>query len=152
MQQVNLLPLACPSKSNFPIRQHPLQIAFRPPEGRNIGRDAGEFLLGECKDTLARSVTSVAGLQNLGELRQREADAKCPLNYLDSFDGTRRIDSIPCRAPQCLGQYSDSLVMSNRVRTHPRRPRQFAGVKSCIESLHHEEYEPWNAFQRQAIL
>src|SRR5580700_2510269 len=42
--------------------------------------------------------------------------------------------------------------MPNRVRTHSCCFRQFTGVKSLIGSLHHDEYQPLNAFQCQGLL
>jgi hypothetical protein len=95
MKQVNLLPLARPSNSNFPICQQFLQVAFRLLQARDVRSNPIEFLLCQLEDSVTWSPTGVTSLQNLSEFRQREADAKCPLNYLDSFDGTLLVDSIP---------------------------------------------------------
>jgi len=42
--------------------------------------------------------------------------------------------------------------MSNRIWAHSRRLGESAGTKSFgTAALHHEKYQPWNAFQSQAI-
>jgi hypothetical protein len=67
MEQVSLLPFACPLNSTLPIRQHALQVAFSLLQSRNIGSDPSEFLSCEFKDSLARGTTSVTGFQDFGK-------------------------------------------------------------------------------------
>lgn len=152
MEEMNFLPSTRPSYSTFPICQHLLQVAFRLPQSRDVRSNSEEFLLCEFKDPLARSITSVTSFQDFGQFRQCKPDAKCPLNDANPIDCTLGIDSIPGLIPHSFRQDADLLVMPNGVWTHARRFRQFAGVKSPTRALHHDEYQPLNAFQCQGLL
>jgi hypothetical protein len=152
MEEMSFLSFTRSLNSTLPIRQHPLQRPFGMLQGRNVLSNPNELLLCQFKDPLTRSTTSVASFQNLREFGQRESDVKCPLNDVNSFDGTSGINPVARSTPHCLRQHADFFIMPNRVRTDSRRFRQFARVKRRIASLHHDEYQPLNAFQCQELL
>lgn len=136
MEEMSLLSCARSLNSTLPIRQHSLQRSFGMLQGRNVRSNLNELLLRQFKDPLARSTTSVTSFQDIREFRQREPDAKCPLNDTNSFDRTLGIDPITRSTPHSLRHDTDSLVMPNRVRTDSSCLRQFAGVKG--RTMHHK--------------
>lgn len=73
------------------------------------------------------------------------------MHDLDTIERTFGIHPITGRASGGFLQNSDSLIMSNRVRTESGCLRQCPGVKGRLGFLHHHEYQPWNTFQCQEV-
>jgi hypothetical protein len=105
----------------------------------------------EIQDPLAWSTASIPRLENVSEFRECEADAECALHNANSLECSFCINPIARgRAPR-FWQDANSFVVANRIRTDACHSRQFTSMKDSIGGLHHEQYQPLNAFQCQAV-
>ncbi len=108
--------------------------------------------MGKLVNPVARSATGITGFQDFSQLCQSESDPKRPLHNKYPLHSARGIDSITRLGSRGSGENADPFIVSNRVWTHPRRLGQVPGTKSFGTAvLHHEKYQPWNAFQSQAV-
>ena len=136
----------------FPVAQHFLQVSFSALQCLNVCLDTLELALGKSVHATAWSTPSITSFQNFSQLSQSESDPESPLDDKNSLQRARRLDSVTRLCSRGSWQNTDPFIMSNCVWTHTRRLGQGPGTKSCgTATLHHEKYEPWNAFQGQGI-
>jgi hypothetical protein len=136
----------------FPIGQYIFHISLSTLQSLNVLFDTFELFLGKLVHAAARSASIVPSSQDFGQLSQRESDPKRSLHNQHSLYCARGIESVTRLCSRRPWEDPDPFIVSNCVWTHPRRLRQGAGPKSFgTAALHHEEYEPWNAFQNQGI-
>lgn len=109
--------------------------------------------MGKLVNAVAGSAPSVTSFQDFRQLRQRKSDPKRPLHHKHSFHRARGIDTVTGLCSRGSWEDADPFIVPNRVWTHPRCLGEIAGTKSLGTAvLHDEKYQPWNAFQSQAIL
>jgi hypothetical protein len=132
----------------LPIGQHLFHVPLRTLQGLNVLFNTFELFLGKLVHAAARSASGIASLQEFSELSKGESDPKRSLHNQHSLHRIRWIESVTRPCSRRLWEHADPFIVSNCVWTHSRRLRQGAGPKSFgTATLHHEEYEPWNAFQ-----
>lgn len=114
--------------------------------------DALELTLGKVVNATAGHAASITGFQDFTQFCQCESDSKRPLHYQHSLQSARRIDSVTGLCSLRRLENTNPFIVSNRIWAQPCRLGQSAGAKSFGTAvLHHEKYQPWNAFQSQGL-
>jgi hypothetical protein len=136
----------------FPIGQCLFHISLRTLQGFNVLFDSFELFLGKLVHAAARSASGIASFQDFSQLCKGESDPKRPLHNQHSLHRVRGVESVTRLSSRRPWKDADPFVVPNRVWTHSRRLRQGARPKSFGTAvLHHEQYQPLNAFQSQGI-
>ena len=152
VQQMRFLSFTSTLNALFPIGQYLLHIPSRLLQRLNVCFDILKFFLSKLVNATAGNAPTITSFQHLGQFSQRESDAKCPLHNQHSFRSALRVNAITRRCSPGLGQNSDLFIMSNCVWTHAGCLGESAGTERLgTFAFHHKDYQPWNAFQSQAV-
>src|SRR5713226_8287622 len=152
VQQVRFLPRPRSLNSPFPISQNLFHISFRMLQRLKVFFDTLELFLRKLVNAAAGSASSVTSFQDFGQLCQSEADPKRPLHYQHSLHGARGVEAVTRVCSRSSWENANPFIMSNRIWTHTSHLGERPGTQSFgTAALHHEKYEPSNAFQSQGI-
>jgi SAM-dependent methyltransferase len=133
--------LRCPGAGHQVVatgRDRGLQCVFADLQVSDPGLHFGQFVhhvgLQACLDPGA--VMMAAGVQQVGNLVQRESEALRGLDHPQHPYRLRWIQPVPTVGPVGLGQQSAALVIPQRLQVHPRRGRDLPAAQSrCHDGI-----------------
>jgi hypothetical protein len=126
MQKMNPLSWLALPESRPPLTCDLFHVCPHALQFRNVRLERFKLLFQQRHHLYAWNAAPIARSEDLGKFGQRKPEPESMTNHVYSFEAPGRIHAVCGRSPRRFGQHSQSLIMTQRIRTYPCRTGQFA--------------------------